>query len=271
MFFAVLLVCSVNAFTISNVESSPKEVEAGKRVTLTLTIDNNLKDNVENVDLALDLTNLPFSPTASSEISIGEIKENHDLWFDIGLNVDSDAKSGIYKIPVKISYEINSVAKTKTAYVSVIVNSQPLLETSSESLLMKNKKNKLSVKIINSGLGDAKFLEVEVKDSLEYKIIGNKKIYVGSLDSDDFEIANFEISIKEKSLISIPVILRYKDSLNNEREKEDTLNLKAYSQKEAQNLGMVKKSNIMLYIIIVVFIVLVIIGYRRIKKRKREG
>ena len=71
-----LIVGLASALTISSVESMPGEINPGEKVTLSLTIENNLDQDVENVVVSLDLKDVPFAPYHSSnEVSFEKIKE----------------------------------------------------------------------------------------------------------------------------------------------------------------------------------------------------
>ena len=57
-----------------------------------------------------------------------------------------------------------------------------------------------------------------MKESEKYEIVSPAEVYVGNIDSDDYETADFKISlnkVKEKEVI-LPLSLEYKDANNNE-------------------------------------------------------
>jgi len=295
MILAVLFLaqmCLASALTISSVISSPREVQPGEKFSLDLKIENNLNEEINDVVISLILNAnvnlitgqiispaLPFAPYQSSnEIRIDSINGDDEEKASFDLIVSSDAISGTYTIPVTINYNLNNgTPKTEDFLVSVIINAKPNIEVSSENnVLIKGTKGKISIKIINSGLGDAKFLSMSLKQVTGIQVTSSDKIYIGNIDSNDFDTADFDafVDVDASSPISLPVELTYTDSRNNQIIKEETFLIKTYTQKEAIDLGLVNKNNTPLIIISVVGVLVLFLVYRRIRKRnknKRNG
>ncbi len=158
----------------------------------------------------------------------------------------------------------------KSELISVTVNSEPELKISLEdSILIKGKENVFSIKIINSGLADVKFVYLNVNDVKGIKFLSGKEQYVGDIDSDDFDSVEYKAHINEDAsgTISLPVVLKFKDATNKEFTETKNLVLRTYSLKQAQDLGLVEKPNYIIYIVIGI-LVLGYIGYRIRKKSK---
>ena len=155
--------------------------------------------------------------------------------------------------------------------ISLIVNSKPELKISLEDsvVLIKGKENKISIKIVNSGLSDTKFVYLETSDTSGIKFLGEKEQYLGDIDSDDFDSIDYQIYLNAdaQNSISLPVVLKYKDSTNKEYTETKIILIKTYSLKEAQDLGLVEKQNYTLPVIIGI-VILGYIVYRILKKRK---
>ena len=269
----------VSALTISSVSSNPTEVAPGEEVKLIIEIENNLGKDVKNVVVNLDLEeDSPFAPyKCSSQVIIEEIDDSdeEDVKFDLITN--SDAKSGVYKIPVKISYMIvdgNESKLESKGLVSLIINAKPELYVSIEDgMLIKGRNNELIIKIVNSGLGDARLLSLKLGSVSGIKILGSDNTYIGNIDSDDFDTAEFDISINEniQSSISLPVEITYRNSRNEEITENMNLVLKIYSEEEAIELGLIKKNNSLIYVGIGVILILSYVIYRVQKKRKLKS
>lgn len=271
---SMFLINLVSALTITSVSSNPSEIKPGEKVSLSLLVENNLGEDVEDVSISLILDNLPFAPYQSSnEVSYDDIKEDREKEANFLLIADSDADSGTYKIPVKMSYYLNEKEETE-GVISLIINAQAEIDISvDEAILIKGKNAELTVKIVNSGLGNARLLSLKLKPTIGIRIIGSDNVYIGDIDSDDFDTAEFKVAISENapSTINIPVELKYRDSRNNEVKESKNLEVRTYTEKQAVQLGLIKKSNTIIIVVgIIVFIVLFII-YRRIRKaRKRK-
>ena len=282
----------VSSLTINSATSSPSEVQPGEKFSLDLRIENNLNDPVENVVVSLILDgvfqpvagtstpiiiypSVPFSPYQSSnEIVIEDIGGGDDEKADFDLIVSSDAASGTYKIPVQVSY--NGAEEEIIGVVSVIVNAKPKIELSLEdSVLIRGTKGEISVKIVNSGLGDAQFLKIELGQAAGVQITNSNNVYIGNIDSNDFDTADFSVFVNadSPSVISLPIKLTYTDSRNNQITENKVLSIKTYTTKEATDLGLVNRNNTFVIIFAIVGVLILFLIYRRMKKRriKRSG
>ena len=266
----------VSAITIKNVQTTPSQVEPGEKVSVKVEVENNLAYDVENVEVALQLDSvsggIPLSPATSSVDYKDAIDEDDDSYFEFDLIADADADAGVYKIPVLISFneKDKTERQTKTFTISVTINSKPNLLLNLEDILLKNQKNKLSVRITNIGLSKAKFLEVELGPSAGYDILSSNRVYIGDLDSDDFDGVDFQVYLKSSGKVIIPVNLKYRDALNNEIVETKAIQAKVYSQEEAIELGLISKSTAMIYVYIVIALLVIWFIWRKWKKRKKK-
>ncbi len=269
---SLVFVSSVQALVINSVSTVPGQIAPGETSNIRLGLENNGEGDIEDLSVALDLSDVPFAPYASaSEFDIDVIKEGKTKYAEFKIIALNNAESGIYKIPLKISYyDENREKATKESLISITVNSEPIIGISLEDgLLLKGTENEIQVKIVNKGLSNVRFLEVEAKGGTYYSVLSQKNVYIGDIDSDDFDSVNFKIYFKENapSTIKLPITVFYKDAVNNEYKEEFSLSLKVYSQEEAIRLGLLKKSNTITYVIVIVVLIVIYIVYRNIKKR----
>jgi len=281
----LFLISLVSGLTVNNVVTNPEEVAPGNDVVIEIELENNLDDDVEDVEVSLVLTSF-VNPTSLNPMVVGEIplssessmdyfeeiKEGRKKTARFNLVVDGDADAGFYNLPVILSYLVNGDAQrtVKTFSVYVSVNSKPDFLLNTDGFLVKNKNNELEISITNRGLSKAKFLEIGLGDGGLYDILSQKQIYIGDLDSDDFDSVGFDIYVKDTGSVAIPVTLKYRDALNNEYTESKIVQVKVYSQKEAIRLGLINKSNTLTYFIVIVILVVVWIVYRKIKKRRKR-
>jgi len=274
----ILLISLVSALTIQNVDIEPTEIAPGEKVAVSLDIENNLGEDAEDVTISLDLTDVPFAPYLSSnEESFDDIKDDKNKEVNFKLIAESGAESGVYKIPVKISYTLDGEEKSKQGTISLIINAQPNISVVGESVLIKGENKELIIKVINSGLGEAKLLSLKLKNTIGLEVIGSNSAYIGDIDSDDFDTAEFKVRINENapSSISLPVEINYRDSRNKEVTEIKNLVLRVYTEKQAVSLGLIKKSRTISVIIGIVVLIILFFVYRKIKKalnkKIREG
>ncbi len=291
LFIAIFLtqLYLVSAITITSVNTNPDEVQPGGKFTLNLKIENNLEENADNVVVSLILneiripttgqiisTAVPFAPYQSSnEVRIDTIESDDHETASFDLIVFPNAVSGTYNLPVKINYDLSDGTSEpeEDFLVSVIVNAKPNIDVSSEGeALIRGMNGKISIKIVNSGLGDAQFLNINLNPVLGMQITSTNKVYIGNIDSNDFDTADFNVFINAdaSSSISLPVQLTYTDSRNNQITENKVILIKTYTAKEATDLGLIGKNNTFAIIVSIVGALILFFIYRRIRKRNRN-
>ncbi len=269
------IISLASALRIDSVDMSPDTIAPGETSTIDIVIKNNGENEIDDFTISLDFTNLPLAPyNSGSDFSIDIIDADKSKTTEFRVIALNTAKSGIYKIPVNMAYTEDGVAKTKQSVISLMVNSEPIIEvTAEDGLLLKGKENKVSIKVINKGLADVKFLEVETGTSTSYTLTSQKKVYIGDVDSNDFQTADFSLFFKDNAptTVNLPVTVYYKDITNKEYTQDVVIPLKVYSQQQAQSLGLVAKSNVGYYVIGVILIIVLYIVYRLIRRRNKNS
>jgi hypothetical protein len=280
--FVVLMGLSfVSALSIKEVESFPQEIMPGETATISIEIENTLGEDVTNVNVKLDLSDkegepvFPFAPyQSSSERFIEELDDGEDETFEFEIIALPTTSSGIYKIPVEITYlDEEGKQGESEGLISLIVNSNVELKVfSEESILIRGKESTLSIKVINSGLSDIKFAYLITEGVAGIQFVSETEQYIGDIDSDDFDNIEYQVYVSPNapSLISFPILLKYKDATNKEFEEERGVTVRVYSLKEAQERGFVKKPSYFIFVGIGLA-VLLFIGYRIRKKRKLKA
>ena len=275
IFIVLSLVLNLtSALIIDSVSISPDEVSPGDSTRIVLSLKNDADIDIEDVFVNLDLNNLPFAPYKSgADYSFNEIREGKTKGAEFEIVAYDDAKSGIYKIPIKISYKEDSEIKTRESMMSLKINTKPVIEAGiDEGLILKGQENTLSVKVINKGISDSKFLEIELGASSCCTILNQKKVYIGDVDSNDFQSAEFKLFVKSNAQgnINIPITVRYKDFSNREYTDDLTVSFRAYSRKEANKLGLLPKNNTIYIVIIIIVLIIAFFTYRAIRKRRKK-
>jgi hypothetical protein len=278
LFFAlilgILVINLASAVTIQNIAINPEEIIPGERAFVNIVLRNNDNDDAENIQVSIDIKEFPFKTVSSPESSIDVLKDGREQSVSFNIEALSNAQAGIYKIPLRIIYENEQDREfEKESILSLIVKSPIILEAEiEEGLILKGQENEISVRIINKGVSDAKFLDIKLRDSSHYDIISQSDAYIGDVDSDDFESTEFSVFIKDDApgKIIFPVELRYKDVLNNEFQQQDPIPVSLYSRQEAVQLGLIQSSNSAVIIYAIVIVVLVYVLYRILKKRKKK-
>lgn len=272
---------------IESVQTTPSPVEPGKDATITIKVknlaDSLLKEVSLNLDLTLaslttitDLDQVPFvTMDSGTEKRIKQLKPGEEHYFTYKIRAYPTADSRVYKIPIILQYQDQlNTEYTQASLIGVVVNSEPdisiVLDDTGET--KAGTKTEVSIRFINKGLTDVKFVDVIIKDSEQFDLMSSEEVYLGNIDSDDYDTADFNIYIDQSATdsITIPVRFEYMDANNNKYEIEKDLEMKIFSEEEINQLGNgndnqnVKYGLIGLAIVVLLFIVYRV--YRRCKK-----
>ena len=272
LFIILLSLSLVSALSIKNVESTPEEIMPGETATISIKIENTLAQDITNLNVKLDLLDLPFAPHQSSgERFLDELSEDEDDTFSFRIIALPSTDTGIYKIPVIMEYlDENETEQAKQGLISLVVNSEVELNVFLEdAVLIRGKENTLTIKVVNSGLSNIGFAYLHVNNAMGLEFISEKEQYIGDIDSDDFDSVEYKAYIEPNALstIRLPITLTYRDATNKEFIEQKEITLNVYSLKEAQEMGLVKKPNYSLAFGLGGAVVL-FIGYKIFKKRK---
>ncbi|GEM_PF-1433252 len=257
------------SLVISGIET-PDYFEPGKEENVLVTLSNGGDSTLETITLNLDLRNsdvpFSFSQTGSERLIFRlEAGDSEDVSFSVLAN--ANAESGVYKVPLTVTYSDTSGEEfTLEDFVSLKISSTPTIFVSlgDEDLIVGNL-NTLTLSIVNKGLGDARFLQVRMIDSRGYDLLKSGDVYVGDVDSDDFEVVEFSI-LPTESEIEVLLYLEYRDENNNLYTQTLTLHPVVYTRDEAKDLGIIEGSNAWIIVVIVIVVVAFLL-YRRRKKK----
>lgn len=263
--FSLFIITNVSAIIVNDISSDI--IYPGQQGQLSITLKNDLDINIKDVSVSLDLSNTGFSTVGSSEDNIDEINDGDKETFSFTLIANTNTKPGDYNIPYSISYT-NGTTKKGTVGIKVRANTNLDFSASLDNPII-GESSKLNIKLINKGLADIKFVSIELEPS-GYTLLSEKKIYIGTISSDDYESANFNIIIKSKNP-EVVATITYRDLDDNEKTADMDLQLKAYTQEEAISLGLKQKSNAPMIIGVVIVLAIIFFVYRFFKKRAKKN
>lgn len=287
LMIAISLICLMSlsfiyaSVYVDNVDQD--KLYPGQEANINVKIGNDFDYNVKDVKMNLifysfnsqgqiDLTKpLSFSPVGSSQDSVDEIDDDDSETLSFNIKASNSISPGDYNIAYQISYKNdNNTIVSETGSIGITVNSKTLLDYSiSQTQKVIGMQDKVTLKIINKGFGDVKFVSVQINPN-GYTLLSDSKVYIGSLASDDSDTASFDV-ILNKANPSFSAVVTYKDFENNDKSETINLDMTAYTKEKALQLGIIKKSNTPIVIGVVVFVVIVyfiIKIVRKVRKRK---
>lgn len=266
----ILLTNIASAITIRSITADA--ISPNKEGTISVEIKNTLNDTATDISMVLDFTNLPFIPIGSSEDSISELDEDDTDELIFAVKATNDIAPGDYKIPFTLSYNVNNLPKQSKGTIGLIVKANPELYFSlSASNPIINQQGKLTLKIVNKGLADARFVSLKlIQNPSDYTLLSDSEVYIGKISSDDFETSAFDVFYKSKNPI-FTAILEYSDFDNKKITQTINLPITVYTPEKAIELGIISKNNTPLYIGIAVALIVIWFVYRAIRKRIRRA
>ncbi|GEM_PF-427405 len=293
--------------SLKSVTTEPEKVSQGETAKIHLVLKNNANEYLRYITTTLVLYSqattttgittleLPFTPLGEgNEKSIALLSPGEEKSMDFTIVASPTAEAKPYKIPVVISY-YDSLGKnyTKIILAGLVVGSEPVVQVSvDESKVYTDTTNgDITIKFVNRGVTDVKFLSAKLLQKTDstsssisssasssvlsssstpaYTILSSDEVYVGKIDSDDYQTANFKLFIpKKKDSIVLPLLIKYADANNVQYEKNISLVLPIYSEKEAGKET--SSSGTYIFFAIIVVVVLFIFYRRWEKKKKRE-
>ncbi len=265
--------------SVDSVGTMPESVVPGEAFDINVKLRNNADSFLKYVTVGLPLISpathaeLPFTPVGGGIVkTLYQVGPGEDAKFTFKLVANPDAESKPYKIPVIINYydDLGRLYNLSNI-VGIIVGAEPDISISvdSSTIYGKGQTGNLILKVVNRGLTGIKFMNVKLKDSADYDILSPKEVYIGNIDSDDYETAEFKVYVKgfEDSTLKLPLILEYMDANNNPYTKDLELEFKVYS---AEKLGVSSGSSLGTIIFILIVLVIAYFVYRRWEKKKRK-
>src|SRR3989338_490484 len=153
---------AIDSFTVN-----PETIEPGERFTLRLNLENLVDDDIKNILVSVDLTDIPFAPVeSSSEQIIEKMREGEEESVTFTLQALASAEAKVYKIPVTISYE--NITKESLISVEDIAD----FETEEFTIIPKKKNPDLQLTISYKDANNEAFTE---KQELELQVYSEEQ------------------------------------------------------------------------------------------------
>jgi len=264
---------------VDKINIKPETVAPGGHATIDLYLKNKADSRLRDITVTLQTSKtigsttslIPIAPLDGTfERRIIELTAAQEIVLSYNLIVEPGASSDVYKIPISIVFSDETGRKYNMSdQVGLIVNAQPALTVYLDSITAYSDKlqGAFTLKFVNAGLAQIKLLTAEIGQSEDFELISNsRKVYIGNIDSDDYETSQFSIKAK-KSEFTIPVKLYYLDALNQEYNVDENIPVKLFSSKEVANGA--PKSKAGYYVLAVIIIVIAFFVYKRIRRNQK--
>jgi len=250
---------------VEGIQTEPEKLVPGQPAKMKVKIKNYGGSRVTDVAFKLDVSSddIPIAPLHSgAEKKLKDIKPGEEAELDFDIAALSDAEAKVYKVPVEITYydELGTMY-TKEDIIGLRVGAEPdfVVNLEDTEAYQVGKAGKLVLSISNVGPSEINYVTIELLPSDSYEIIGKAMEYLGNLDPDDFESAQFKIYPKSENA-DLNIKISYKDSYNNAGEKVIKIPLPIYTARQLGEYGLDGKTG-QVYVKAVIYILLALFLY----------
>lgn len=234
---------------------TPERLAQGSPGKLTVTLKNYAGSPMTNIRAELQVLGTQISPISSTNVRMIErLDGGQSAKVEYSLMPESNANSKIYPVTLMLSYIDtlgNSLKRNETIGIPVFSEPNYDLNIEESKAYTAGSTGQVVISIADTGASGLNYLVMELADGEGYNVISSRKVYVGNLQSDDFETASYDVHIlaSAKKSVNLAATLTYKDDYNKEYTEKASLPLKVYSIAEAQQYGLMAPVNYVAMII----------------------
>jgi LPXTG-motif cell wall-anchored protein len=230
----------------------PYPAEPGQVVTLWVAVQNWGEDNIDNAFLKV-VPAYPFRlPSGSGIEEVGRISGFGERLVEYDLIVDDSAIEGVYSFDIQhcSDLECSKVIKEIEASISVKTGGSPRIKVGLEdaNTFQSGTNGVVTLNVVNRGKLDIKFLTLTLLPSDQFEILSPTEVYIGELESDDFDTVDYELFMYENVAtegtvyVDLPVKVEYTDSNNRDYSAQSQVKLKVYSQEDLKRFGLMTEN-----------------------------
>ena len=265
-----------HAIRIREISSVPNYIIPGGNAIIKIGIKNSAKLHLDDVRIKMVLPGEFSFLDDVNQVKISRLESEGSKNISFNIISSPGISEGIYDASLIVDYvsyfgvNFDNVGEDKQDNYTfgLVVKGTPdiFAQIEKSEIYQGNDIGVVTIKFVNNGVGNAKFLTTELLESENYEIISSNKDYIGDLDSDDFESVDFRIKLKRERTTDLSLKITYRDSLNEDYSKEFKLPLEVRNAKE---LGIKTNGTSTVIIIIIVIAIICYLVYRKYKKKKK--
>jgi len=275
---------SPNPFlAIKEITTDPARIIPGTTTKVSFVLANMASNSLKDISLNLQVyketdtatgisvTELPFTPLGSgNEKTLALLPKSESAALEFEIFTDANAASKVYKVPYTLTYKDSDGQNfTRSGVLGLLVDSDPELSVYIEESQAKlaGSSGIVTVKLVNKGFSDIKFLDAKLEEAAGFKLLSTPEVYIGKLDSDDYETAEYTVLIDKgaKGSVTLPLRIDYRDANGKLYTRNVPLELKVYTADELKQNGK-SGSGAWIWVVILVLAAGGFIYYRRRKK-----
>ncbi len=243
------IIVSANNPRVELIKSSETSAFPGQELPLKLTVKNIGGQKAKNVvvkikeDRTVTTTGIVVEreivPLGASAALAQDLNPNEEAIVELLLGINKEAKLKNYPLTVTVEYyDENGTQFSSTGYIGLNVVSSPELDAvinSVSPLGFPGGTSEIGIDVFNIGAGSASYVVAEL--SMEGAEFSENKIFIGTLEPDDFDSFKTKAKIGDKitpGTYNLELKLSFKDENNKMQTIQKSLPIKIVSAGEAQ-------------------------------------
>jgi hypothetical protein len=181
----------VNVNTVSGIQKQailimesnlPASVNPGDEIPVTLAMKNAGQLLADEVTLRLTNVSSDVAPKSTDLYHLGSISPGTEKTVTVILLSDKDAKSGLVRVPVKVSYNaLDGTVVTEQTGIDIMMKGKAELGfvsvDTSPPRLTEGQPFDLTIRVENTGTGEAK----QVSATIDLPVEGKKEAFIGKI------------------------------------------------------------------------------------------
>lgn len=258
--FDVSVKAKDDLISLDSIKTIPERINPGQEADLIITLANDGESAMSDINVRLTFDGVPLSPINSfSDKRVVSLGQGQSVDIPFRVIADADAESKAYKIPINIDfYDRTGVAKNRNGTIGIIIDALPefQLDLEDTKIYTSGDTGEVVISMSNVGPSGLKFVTMELMDTDDYDIISNRRVYLGNLESDDFETAEYNLFVKsKKDVVPLKVKVSYKNNFNENFDDIREVDLRLFSSREASKFGLKTPSGGIGYIYLIIVLI----------------
>jgi hypothetical protein len=258
-------------------KAEPSVAPLGGRVKVTLRVANEGASLVKDLTARLDLSQaaVPFAAVDSgAEHRVSQLSPEAEEELSFELAVLTDAEPRTYKVPLVLNWS-SALGRSfsKTEYIALSVGQKPALSLGIDStdMVVQGRLGRVVVRVANGGPVPARYVRVTLRPADQYQALTTSEAYVGNIDSDGVETAEFRVQPAPGTSLPLNVQVEFEDANGLRYTESRVLDLTLYPEEEALRRGLIPRPDYTLYYALGGLVVLYLLyrGYRWFSRRRR--
>ncbi len=260
---------------IEKTKTMPESLGPGQKGEITLTIANKGQSDIKDVLVTMQVDTAPeIAPIdMGNQVIVNQIVAGDSKNVSFTILIDPSTKVQIYKIPITLQYQDErGNSYEKTTDISLVVDAEPeyVLNVEESEVYATKQKGDIVVSLSNIGVSEIKYATLTIEPHEYYTVLSTDTAYLGNLESDDYETAQFTIyTTKYIKELPLHFVLIYKDAYNQNYEDEMVVTTKLFTGLQVRKYGL-KEGNSSIIFVLLILVVGACVWYWWKQKRKKE-